>query len=353
MAVVNDATTMQSRIDAVLAAPIMEWDYSPEIQWQPGDPIWKHPDERTDEVIDFAGPALEMPHGWCASRPEQGGGNCPRYMLEIIGLDDFFTGNDDNGNAMYDTVFGSDDTMDGSDYLVDCEDCMVGIGNEEVHCWNCGERVLMISKMESAKEWTRKQAEINEEMMRRFWGGMDLPVSLIPETRRRDELILVGSSFDGESRMRGLESRLTIVDEWPTWGWNDMTFPNDTATYTAEDARITTMLWENANPVPYVNQLDPYDESLYVGSYQLAVPRNSGLTWFMENYMQLRLAAEQDLRGNFPVREFEVPRISLQDTNPDLYRQGYEQFFESENSNARTQRTRHDGRPGGPGRRQG
>lgn len=39
--VLNDSTTLQSRIDTVLAAPDLDW--SNDSGWQPGDPLYEHP----------------------------------------------------------------------------------------------------------------------------------------------------------------------------------------------------------------------------------------------------------------------------------------------------------------------
>lgn len=43
MDVINDTTTMQSRIDTVLASVQPEYDWSPEIEWWPGDPLYPRP----------------------------------------------------------------------------------------------------------------------------------------------------------------------------------------------------------------------------------------------------------------------------------------------------------------------
>lgn len=39
--VLNDSTTLQSRIDTVLAAPDLDW--ANDSRWQPGDPLYDHP----------------------------------------------------------------------------------------------------------------------------------------------------------------------------------------------------------------------------------------------------------------------------------------------------------------------
>lgn len=109
MDVVNDSTTMQSRIDAVLAAPIMEWDHSPEIKWQPGDPLYQHPHLRTDihTLVDSDGDEI-----WFQ------GGNFVRRMYDVI--DDYAT-----------------ERMAGT---MGCQTCLVSGDLNELECWNCGKR---------------------------------------------------------------------------------------------------------------------------------------------------------------------------------------------------------------------
>lgn len=357
MDVINGATTLESRIDAVLAAPIMEWDHSPEIQWQPGDPLWKHPEDRDDEIFSFASPVLETPHGWLHSLPAQGGGNCPRYMFEIVGLDDYFTGIDDQGNALYNAYFGHDDTMDGSP--MDCEDCLVGIGDDERHCWNCGKMLWLMTKSEMWAAHKKQQSDY----WAMVWDGMQRANAA--EGRRRDELVLASSAF------RGQRADYVVLDEWSSnlanieWPGPEMTYPTDFVTYTFADAMATQVMYNNQQ------RLDIYDDSLYNHSYTIdfdapGVPlrglpifwgrsRRNGRTEWLNNWLQFCIAAEQGLQDWQRPAEFEVPRINLRDTNPDLYRPGYERYFESENQHVPTTpgRRHHDGRSRGARHRQG
>lgn len=107
MDVINDSTTLQSRIDTVLAAPIMEWDNSDEIQWQPGDPVYPHPSVREDFYVqnDEDGDVY-----WFS------GGNYVRRMYDLIY--DYHT-----------------DRMEAT---MGCQKCLVSGALNELECWNCG-----------------------------------------------------------------------------------------------------------------------------------------------------------------------------------------------------------------------
>lgn len=338
MDVINDATTLESRIDAVLSAPIMEWDHSPEIQWQPGDPLWKHPNDRGDEIFSFASPVLERPHGWIASLPAQGGGNCPRHMFEIIGLDEYVVGTGEDGAAEYQTYFSHDDTMDGE--VMDCDDCLVGVGNDERHCWNCGKMLWLMTKNEM--QAAHRKHQFDPLVM--FWEGIQRANAA--EDRRRDELILASSAF------RGQRADYVVLDEWSSnlsdieWDVPEMPYPTDFVDYTFADVMAMQVLYNNQH------RLNIYDDSLNIEPTEPAprsvrdiriflgdsinTPRRNGRTEWMNDWLQIRLEVEQGLHDWRKPAEFEVPRINLRDTNPDLYRSGYERYF--------TNQTPHDPR---------
>lgn len=133
MDVINDSTTMQSRIDAALSAPIMEWDHSPDILWQPGDPIWAHPQER--EFLSYE------PEGESNWMTEFQGGNYIRPMFQIIGRYERFVDMDEDGQAIYEECYAGDNTSEPSpslEYMIRCKDCGVGWGRDIDYCWICG-----------------------------------------------------------------------------------------------------------------------------------------------------------------------------------------------------------------------
>lgn len=362
MEVINDSTTMQSRIDAVLAAPIMEWDFSPDIQWQPGDPLWKHPDERSDEVIDYSGPALQMPHGWYASRPDVGGGNCPRYMLEIVGYDDYFAGTDRDGNVTYEPYFGHDDTMDGALHLVDCDDCMVGLGDDEVNCWVCGKRVLMETKAAIRAEQKAQMEQQAQIYWMSWWNAMAGANDGLTMDRR---ILTVPRRSSRSNLIEGLRANMSVVDEighieWPSDPRIDF------VEYPAWDAGVTMQMYlQTANPEdavihPYNGPLDPNDPSLYVNNYHInlddPLPEQGALMYWSSSQRRWAEMRLREIMDNQEPALPEVPRITLQETNPALYRPGYERYFESENDNVRTspaERRRGHGRAGAPRHRQG
>lgn len=359
MEVVNDSTTMQSRIDAVLAAPIMEWDHSPEIQWQPGDPLWKHPEERADETQDWSSPVLEMPHGWMHSRPSTGSaGNCPRYMFEIVGLDDFFVGYDENDDVVWGAHFGHDDTMDGSMYLVDCDDCLVGLGDDEVNCWVCGKRVLMESKAARRRELIKDSERQAQVYMATLWDEMRLPRHILttPIRSRPSQLIA------------GLRPMLSMVDEINSYFEWPPVVEEEFVEYASWDANVTARMFRGLTRVvdeepavhPYHGPLDINDPSLYVNNYRInldePVPQQGALMYWssaQRRWAEMRL---QEIMTEQEPEVPEVPRLTLRETNPDLYRPWYERYFESENDNVRTspaERRRGHGRAGAPRHRQG
>ncbi len=143
-AVVNDAAAMQSQIDALLNAPIMEWDNSPEIDWVPGDSLWAHPADREmiGQVDSDGDPYFFQ------------GGNHARPMFQIIGRYLHFVGftpeiEGEERRPIYDEIYGPDDCFDSasifSDFRVQCEDCGVGWGPEETDCWMCGKTYPRLS----------------------------------------------------------------------------------------------------------------------------------------------------------------------------------------------------------------
>lgn len=85
MDVLNDSTTLQSRIDTVLAAPDLDW--ANDSGWQPGDPLYDHP-------WDFGSSSTQY----------------VRYMVE---------------------------TIDDPEPLMRCETCDVDWSGDEA-CWLCG-----------------------------------------------------------------------------------------------------------------------------------------------------------------------------------------------------------------------
>ena len=120
MDVINGATDLENEINALLnkpvfRAPSLDWDWSPEIEWYPGDPIHTQPveeyryvDEDGNEVIGYGIPA---------SDDGEGGGQCIRPMIEWYDVED---------------DFNSDETF------MDCDDCEVAGEPQATSCWNCG-----------------------------------------------------------------------------------------------------------------------------------------------------------------------------------------------------------------------
>lgn len=124
MDVMNDATTMQIDIDAMLRRQDDQLDWSPEIDWQPGDPLYEHPymrdfvyvrhGEETSEVIT-RGEFWDL--DWRTQLLYEGYG--PQWVRPMAEL------------------FENDDTME-SDYRMRCQPCGVNWHGDEP-CWNCGE----------------------------------------------------------------------------------------------------------------------------------------------------------------------------------------------------------------------
>lgn len=81
--VLNDTTSVQSRIDTVLSTPVLDW--ANDSGWHPGDPLYDYPNPTRGEQYT-------------------------RRMLEVIDTDD---------------------------YWMRCEPCQVSWGSGDT-CWNCG-----------------------------------------------------------------------------------------------------------------------------------------------------------------------------------------------------------------------
>lgn len=117
MDVINGATDMQNEIDALLSRltfPVLDWDWSPEIEWYPGDPLYTEPvveftytDEDGNEVEGLGIPA---------SADGEGGGQCIRPMIEWYDVD---------------TDFAIEETF------MDCDDCEVAGEPQAKSCWFC------------------------------------------------------------------------------------------------------------------------------------------------------------------------------------------------------------------------
>jgi hypothetical protein len=416
MEVINDSTTLQSRIDSVLAAPIMEWDHSPEIQWQPGDPLWN----RFDKLHR-------------------------RQMIQLIGVTFSATGEYDKERQqpIVEARETHDDTIDGNFDEVDCEDCLVGVDREENSCWNCGQllwrspkkdqpwfyeersqpvsidfhgteisnsnlewftefffnhpdrdhvrfrpvatvscfqdydpraepttvtpRTLVYSRSDvdemrtmfddllrrptrlngvdfdgdsplysnvvayiREEMWALLNDEIEREMHSALFG--DGSHELTPRTSTPSRLIVATPMQNGSSDFRGLISQYSVLDEVADWmSWSDSR-EDEFISYCDEDVRLSR-LWFNLNPGP-------------IESYN---PPSPGVPIFWDS-AQRRWAEIQidQLMTSQESRPPDVPTITLQDTNPDLYRPGYERYFESENSHVPTPSVgpRHVQRPG-------
>lgn len=99
--VLDSATSMTSQIDAVLGSADSDYDWSPDIPWWPGDPLYERPYYYTDD------------NGYTQIQ-----GNYARPMIQLISFDD---------------------TMDShEERYLDCKDCMVSGSIEETKCWMCG-----------------------------------------------------------------------------------------------------------------------------------------------------------------------------------------------------------------------
>lgn len=112
MDVVNGATDILNEINK-LRLPVPQWDWSPEIEWWPGDPIGPEP------VIEYSyvnaeGVSIDV---LGIPNTEEGGGQCIRPMIEEYDLDEDF----------------SQDTIH-----MDCDECEVSGAPMATSCWFCG-----------------------------------------------------------------------------------------------------------------------------------------------------------------------------------------------------------------------
>lgn len=133
MDVVNAATDFLNETNK-LRLPIQTWDWSPEIEWWPGDPLYTPP----EKIEGCGGPCCEDYSMIPSTIDENGqsvGGQHVRPMFE---------------------VFNDDVDFDIDEWFMDCEDCQVsGSGSErETHCWNCGKELAGLWRPSGWNVWT-------------------------------------------------------------------------------------------------------------------------------------------------------------------------------------------------------
>lgn len=115
--ILNDTTSVQSRIDTVLASPELDW--ANDSGWHPGDPLHRHPYERY--FVDGEGLSV-----------------CPRPMVQLV-----------------------DETEGG----MRCEPCQVSWRGPD-SCWVCGEErrvgssASRLRELISGQATTRPEAEV-------------------------------------------------------------------------------------------------------------------------------------------------------------------------------------------------
>ncbi len=134
MDVINDSTTMTSRIDTMLLGVREDWDSSPEIKWNPGDPLYKHPSDR-NAVYDEGNPE------WGGAATVIGNNQCARRMVELFD--------------------------DGERYEhMRCEECLVSWSGAEAKCWCCGQVRATVSSMRADQIYHGNYIRYMREMYR-------------------------------------------------------------------------------------------------------------------------------------------------------------------------------------------
>lgn len=102
--VLNAATTIQSRIDTVLATPTLDW--ANDSGWQPGDPLYAHPWDSDSEDVQYV-----------------------RSMVQLL--------HEDQGHFTMIVDFGNDWDFGAVHWRPDCESCEVSWAGPGP-CWACG-----------------------------------------------------------------------------------------------------------------------------------------------------------------------------------------------------------------------
>jgi hypothetical protein len=129
MDVLNGATDFLNESNK-LRAPLPEWDWSPDIEWWPGDPLYPAP---VRKYLPWGSSYLQIPSRRDMETGELLGGQHVRPMIQ---------------------AFDDDQDFEIEDYLMDCEECQVsGDPFEETACWNCGKELARLWKPSDFNQW--------------------------------------------------------------------------------------------------------------------------------------------------------------------------------------------------------
>lgn len=129
MDVLNGAIDILNEMNK-LRAPLPEWDWSTEIDWWPGDPLYPAPVRRH---LPWGSWYLQIPVRRDMDTGESIGGQHVRPMIQEFDLE-------------------SDFELD--EWLMDCEECQVsGDPFEETKCWNCGKELARLWRPSDFNQW--------------------------------------------------------------------------------------------------------------------------------------------------------------------------------------------------------
>ena len=129
MDVLNGATDFLNETNR-LRAPLPEWDWSPDIDWWPGDPLYPAP---VRKYLPWGSSYLQIPVRRDPWSGESHGGQHIRPMIQ---------------------AFDSEEDFELDEWLMDCDECEVsGDPLEETKCWNCGKELARLWRPSDFNQW--------------------------------------------------------------------------------------------------------------------------------------------------------------------------------------------------------
>lgn len=129
MDVLNGATDFLNETNR-LRAPLPEWDWSPDIDWWPGDPLYPAP---VRKYLPWGSSYLQIPVRRDPWTGESHGGQHIRPMIQ---------------------AFDSEEDFELDEWLMDCDECEVsGDPYEETKCWNCGKELARLWRPSDFNQW--------------------------------------------------------------------------------------------------------------------------------------------------------------------------------------------------------
>lgn len=180
MEVINSTIDIENEINALLnrfTFPVLDWDWSTEITWYPGDPMYPAPIKQEG----------------C------GGECCPDYYITEGGQ---------HVRPIFE-LFDDDEDFGRDELFMDCTDCEVGGGSEDKECWMCGKELAGLWRPSSWNVW------VNPTQAEAYWANAWGEEGLTPSSVMRYEYGDAIEDFDSGAWTAANENLRFIRDIVP------------------------------------------------------------------------------------------------------------------------------------------